>query len=150
MKKLIFFFLLASFLTGCAQNNQSSSIYGQEESNAGTQFISNNSEWESREQQLGETQEYTMDAQNPNFLNLDGNGVDNQDDINHARQVIQETGKYEPGPIWINGEKMWITAYKRGNLSEREIIQEQAELHRILVKALPRYDVEVQVQEDRS
>jgi hypothetical protein len=94
--------------------------------------------------------------QNPNFLNLQQTGSgsetgagDQGHDIDKAKQVIADTGEFVMDSVWINGDRMWVTVYKKGTLSENEKIKAEARLHKILVKAIPRYHIEVRVQEDR-
>ncbi|WP_243356928.1 hypothetical protein [Bacillus litorisediminis] len=70
-------------------------------------------------------------------------------DVDQARGVIERETDYEPGPITINGQDMWVTAYHQGIMSEEERRKEEAALHKLLIKALPRYYIEVQLREDR-
>lgn len=94
-----------------------------------------------------------MTNQNPNFLNLSNSEPDSSqnqnNDINKAREVINATEEFEPGRIAINGNEMWITVYKKGMLNADEKIDAEARIHRKLIQALPRYNIEVKVQEDR-
>ncbi|MBU8881032.1 hypothetical protein BGM26_19100 [Bacillus sp. FJAT-29790] len=140
MKKLSIFILLLAFIAGCNQNQS-----GKNETRDGTTFISNR-----LDRQEYNTRDWTMDSQNPNFLNFNGNQVNNSTDIDKAKQVIDATSEYQSGPIWINGRDMWVTAYKREMMSDRERIEAEARLHKKLIKALPRYHIDVKVQEDRT
>lgn len=90
--------------------------------------------------------------QNPNFLNLNksGDGANQETDINKARQVINDSKEFRPGSVRINGDDMWVTVYKNGILNDNEKIDAEARIHRDLIRALPRYHIEVKVQEDRS
>lgn len=95
--------------------------------------------------------------QNPNFLDLERTGsggeagAGNQgNDINKAKQVIADTNEFVTDSVWINGDRMWVSVYKKGMLSNRERINAEARLHRKLIQALPRYNMEVRVQEDRK
>ncbi|QVY61391.1 hypothetical protein [Cytobacillus gottheilii] len=150
----LFFIMLSAafFMAGCAQNGTQNevqntrSLYGQNETSNGTTFLSNsNSE---RDEQIQRTREHTMDEQNPNFLNLDGNAVDQSDDINHAKETVRIAG-FETDQVWINGEKLWVTAFHNDRMNQEEKIDAEAILHKALVKALPRYDIEVRVNEER-
>ncbi|WP_257391374.1 hypothetical protein [Cytobacillus gottheilii] len=139
-------------MAGCAQNGTQNevqntrSLYGENETRNGTTFLSNSpNEWE---EQIHRTREHTMYEQNPNFLNLDGNAVDQPDDINHAKETVEAEG-FQAGRVWINGEKLWVTAYRNNRMNQQGKIDAEAHLHKALVKALPRYDIEVQVQEER-
>jgi hypothetical protein len=94
--------------------------------------------------------------QNPNFLDLKGTGsgseagANNQgNDIQKAKQVIADSDEFTADSIWINGDRMWVSVYKKGMQSERGKINAEARLHKKLIQALPRYNIEVRVKEDR-
>lgn len=146
MKKLSIFLLMLAFLAGCANNKATESEYDHE-SRDGVSFINNNLD----RTEDNDTMDRTMSGdQNPNFINFDGKRLDNQDDIDQARKVISAHEGFRPGAVWVNGEDMWVTAYRRGNMTHQEKIDSQAQLHKMLIKALPRYHIEVKVQEDRT
>jgi hypothetical protein len=95
--------------------------------------------------------------QNPNFLDLHGtrNGAASSGsgntgvDVNKAKQVIGKTNEFRTDSVWINGDRMWVNVYKKGMLTDQAKIDAEARLHKKLTKALPRYNIEVRVQEDR-
>ncbi|MCH6268614.1 hypothetical protein [Neobacillus citreus] len=94
--------------------------------------------------------------QNPNFLDLTGTGsgseagANNQgNDIAKAKQVIADTHEFVTDSVWINGDRMWVKVYKKGMLSSGDKRDAEARLHKKLMRALPRYNIEVNVQEDR-
>ncbi|MEH7415903.1 hypothetical protein V7266_11535 [Neobacillus drentensis] len=94
--------------------------------------------------------------QNPNFLDLKHTGsggeagaTNHGNDINKAKQVIADTNEFRTDSVWINGDRMWVTVYKKGMFSDKTRNDAEARLHRKLVNALPRYNIEVRVQEDR-
>ncbi|MBS4190071.1 hypothetical protein KHA94_07620 [Bacillus sp. FJAT-49705] len=145
MKRFGVFILLLAFLAGCTNFNRGVEEFsGTNEDNDNISNVSNRLDRE-------DTQEWTMDSQNPNFLPLDRrDNVSDQSDINKARQVIEETGTYRAGQVWINGDDMWVTAYKKGMMTESEKVDASSKLRKQLLKALPRYHIEVKVQEDRT
>ncbi|PAE25951.1 MULTISPECIES: hypothetical protein [Bacillaceae] len=146
MKKLSMFLLLLTLMAGCANNQATESEYDHE-SRDGVSFINNDLD----RTEDNDTLDRTMSGdQNPNFINFDGKRLDNQDDIDHARKVIAAHEGYRPGAVWINGEDMWVTAYRKGNMTHQEKMDSQAQLHKALIKALPTYHIEVKVQEDRT
>ncbi|MBY6054759.1 hypothetical protein LIS77_23825 [Cytobacillus firmus] len=146
MKKLSIFLLMLVFTAGCANNKATESEYDHE-SRDGVSFINNDLD----RTEDNDTMDRTMSGdQNPNFINFDGKRLDNQDDIDQARKVIAAHEGFRPGAVWVNGEDMWVTAYRRGNMTHQEKIDSQAQLHKMLIKALPRYHIEVKVQEDRT
>lgn len=94
--------------------------------------------------------------QNPNFLDLNRTGSGGQagagdqgNDIHKAKQVIADTNEFVTDSVWINGDRMWVSVHKKGMLSDRGKIDAEARLHKKLIQALPRYNIEVRVQEDR-
>jgi len=95
--------------------------------------------------------------QNPNFLDLKrtgsggeaGGGHNTGNDTNKAKQVIAGTNEFTTDSVWINGDRMWVRVYKKGMHSDKERNDAEARLHKKLVRALPRYHIEVRVQEDR-
>ncbi|WP_066248689.1 hypothetical protein [Neobacillus drentensis] len=94
--------------------------------------------------------------QNPNFLDLKRTGSGSEagatnqgNDIQKAKQVIADSDEFTADSIWINGDRMWVSVYKKGMQSEQGKINAEARLHRKLIQALPRYKVEVRVKEDR-
>jgi len=147
MKNVIFTIFILVFLAACGQNQGSENLYGENEIRDGTTLISNR-----LDQQEYNTREWTMDAQNPNFPNTDRNRarVNNQTDIDKARQIIEETNEFRSGPIWINGDDMWVTAYKRGIIADRQRVKDASNLREKLIKALPQYHIQIKIQEDRT
>lgn len=94
--------------------------------------------------------------QNPNFLNLEGTstrgtggGQDTGIDVGKAKKVIRDTHEFRTDSVWINGDRMWVNVYKKGMLNDQQRENAEARLHKKLVQALPRYNIEVRVQEDR-
>ena len=94
--------------------------------------------------------------QNPNFLDLKHTGSGGEagagnhgTDIDKAKQVIADTNEYVTDSVWINGDRMWVSVYKKGMLSDRGKVAAEARLHKKLIQALPRYNIEVRVKEDR-
>ena len=98
-----------------------------------------------------------MDNQNPNFLSLRGtrNGTASSGatnlgvDSNKARQVIDDTKQFGTDSVVINGDRMRVTVFTKGNLTAREKRAATVQLHRKLVKALPRYTIDVSVRDNR-
>lgn len=146
MKKLVVFIMSLSILAGCTNFNRGvEKLYGPNEDQTGFRNVSTRDD-----DQEYQTRGWTMDEQNPNFLNTDGRrNVNNQADIDQAREVIEGTGAYRSGPVWINGDDMWVTAYKKGMMTDSERVKASTDLQKKLVKALPRYHIEVKIQEDR-
>jgi len=144
-----FMFVICSvmlFLIGC-QNDENASTYKNNEDRNGQRFVSNRDNRASDRE--GEDGYYILD-QNPNFINTGERHNNYGQDIDKAKSMINDMKGYRSGPVWINGDNMWVTAYKKGMLSNNERRKEEAKLHRQLTGALPRYDIEVRIREDRS
>ncbi|PLR73431.1 hypothetical protein CYJ37_07760 [Bacillus sp. UMB0728] len=141
--------LLAALLGGCAQDDNVAGIHEQNEDQNGTNLITDGGGQVKRglDQVSDEDRDRTMSDQNPNFLNIDGGRVNDQSDVDKARQVVNQYTEYEPDEVWINGGRMWVTAHTDKSLSAEEKRKAQAELHKTLTKALPRYNIEVRLSE---
>jgi hypothetical protein len=171
MKKLSLFFSLCMilFVSGCNGNNggnngneaaydlrkdksapNNMSLEGNNDRNI-TKNISN------RGKNKQHMVEDDITNQNPNFLDLKhtgsgseaGGGQNTGNDINKAKQVIADTDEFTTDSVWINGDRMRVSVYKKGMQTERGKSKAEARLHRKLVQALPRYNIEVLVKEDR-
>lgn len=143
-------FLLLILITGCRQNAADGWIYGQNDKDGARLITSRKEALQKIDIDNDPRMDRTMSDQNPNFVNFSGNRNDIGKDVEMARQVVKQTKEFEPGPIWVNGEDMWVTVYKKGMLSERDQMDAQSRIHKMLLKALPRYDIEVRVREDRT
>ena len=155
MKKwLLFSFLTLLFVSGCEGTNDTNNTatYDLRKDKSAPQYMSNRS--------VGRDQNHLVEQditnQNPNFLDLNrtGNGTEQGGnntgiDVDKARQVVSRTKEFRPGSVWINGDRMWVTVYKKGMLTDKERLDAEARIHEKLITALPRYEIEVRVREDR-
>jgi hypothetical protein len=165
-KKWMFFsFALLFILSGCQSNNRGANeaAYDLRKDKSAPNYMStpvgdrNTPDYMSnRGKDKQHLVENDITNQNPNFLDLKRTGsggeagAGNQgNDIQKAKQVITDTNEFVPDSVWINGDRMWVSVYKKGMLSDRERIAAEARLHKKLIQALPRYHVEVRVKEDR-
>ncbi|WP_174734768.1 hypothetical protein [Mesobacillus harenae] len=135
--------LMLALLSGCAGNTDNA--YNDEDRN-GTQLF--NAE-DARRDANQETRDWQMSDQNPNFINMSGGRHDRSLDVDKARQTVSQIEGYEPGQVWITGNVLQVTVFKEGHFHERDRARSQRELERLLTKALPRYHIEVTVQEDQ-
>ncbi|CAM3842465.1 hypothetical protein [Mesobacillus thioparans] len=148
MKKLLILLMFAVVLvSGCGQDN-TESVYDKDEDQAGVDL---NREHDgvrhgdgpnfTKDQDNG----MTMTDQNPNLLNTDNeNHHSFSQDVQKAKDVISDAG-YEPGSIWINGGEMNVTAKLQGRVTRQDREDARKTLHNSLVKALPRYDIKVNI-----
>lgn len=145
MKKWLFVLMTVMVLSAC--NNNPKGLSDNQEDRAGRSFVANNKD---NGQDNTQSRGWQRSDQNPNFLNTDGGRVDYDGYIDKAKQTVNATEEFKAGSIWINGNRMWVTAYKKGQMSRQERVDAEARLHKELVKAVPRYKIEVQVKEDRT
>lgn len=139
--------ILILVLCGCQGNRNTA--YDLRNDNSTPNYMSNRSQNHLVEEDITD--------QNPNFLDLRGTGSGSETgggqnmglDTDKAKQVIGQTKEFTTDSVWINGDRMWVTVFKKGMLTDTEKIDAEARLHRKLVQALPRYNIEVRVQEDR-
>ncbi|MBS8265545.1 hypothetical protein DYI25_14045 [Mesobacillus boroniphilus] len=149
MKKLLMLLVLAMVIvSGCGQDN-TDSVYDKNEDQAGVDL--NREDDGVRE---GDGPNFTRDLddgmtmtdQNPNLLNTDNeNHYSFSQDVQKAKDVISDAG-YEPGSIWINGGKMNVTAQLQGRVTRKDRENAQKTLQEKLTRALPRYDVNVDIE----
>jgi hypothetical protein len=158
VKKLIFpsLFIMMLLISGCqGAKDANDASYDLRRDKSAPNYMSNRTgDYDAnRNRTIGND----VTNQNPNFLNLNGtrNGVSSggasnfANDDEKARQVIASTKEFRTDSVIINGNRMWVTVYKKGILTDREKVKAEARLHRKLIHALPRYNIEVRVQEDR-
>ncbi|WP_066072998.1 hypothetical protein [Neobacillus soli] len=168
MKKWMFLSLSLMMLfvvSGCQSSNRGANeqAYNLRNDRSTPNFMSNRDHdgitpdnMSDRDKNQQHVVENDITNQNPNFLDLKGTGsggeagAGNQgNDIAKAKQVINGTNEFVTDSVWINGDRMWVSVYKKGTFSNQGKIDAEARLHRKLVQAIPRYNIEVRVKEDR-
>jgi hypothetical protein len=137
--------LIAALLTtGCASNEQYSA---QKQKNNDRPSLVSNEPNDGAHKRFGRT----MSDQNPNLLNTDGGGRrDRGQDIDKAKAIVNNSKEFRSGNIWIDGGGMWVNVYPKGNMDNQQTTHARTKLHSRLIQALPRYQIEVRVQDDRS
>lgn len=149
LKKLLILLMFAVVMvSGCAQDN-AESVYDKDEDQAGVDLNRENDGVRhgdgpnfTKDQDNG----MTMTDQNPNLLNTDNeNHHSFSQDVQKAKDVISDAG-YEPGSIWINGGEMNVTAQLQGRVTRKDREKAQKTLHDKLAQALPRYDINVNIE----
>lgn len=140
--------LLLTITTGCTAAKSNDNAFSNDEDKNGTQLMSNR-----RAKTIdttNETRGQTMSDQNPNLLNTDGGRNSIRSDVDKARDVINQTTDYQSDSVWVNGNTMWVTVYKKGMMTNEQRIDAEAIVHALLIKALPQYKIEVRVLQDRT
>ena len=154
-KKWMFLsFIMLLMVTGCQSNrgaDEKNAAYDLRKDRTSPNFMSNRNNGGERD-----VAENDIADQNPNFLNLNRSGDrgefdgENQgSDVDKAKKVVAATDEFTIDSVWMNGDRMWVSVYKKGMLSDKERIDAEARLHRKLIRALPRYNIDVRVKEDR-
>lgn len=147
MKKMIEHVALALGFLVCGGCGQQEAGYD-EESRAGSEL--NQQKGAGILQQDDHSRGHQLSDQNPNLLNADEGRIDQSSYVDQARAVVERSDEFEVDSIWINGQRLWVTVYKKGRMSREERVDAEARLHEKLSEAIPRYKIEVKVQEDRS
>lgn len=88
--------------------------------------------------------------QNPNFPNISKNRTDQGmrdmgDDQDMLRTVVEGMPEFEPGMISIVGDEAWVNVRLAEKLSKEERQKRIKELEARLMKAMPRYEVHLNV-----
>jgi hypothetical protein len=149
LKKLIMLLIFAVVMvSGCGQEN-AESIYENNQDQAGEDLLTDHDgvrEGDGPNFSRDLDDGMTMDDQNPNLLNTDNeNRVNFSQDVRKAKEVISAQG-YEPDAVWINGGTMNVTARPEGRLSREERDDAEKSLKKNLLKALPRYEINVDIE----
>lgn len=137
MRKILLSLTCASLLmaAGCNQKENMNAGYEKQSEN-GIRLITNKTE------QSRSVPEYEADV-----LTIPPT---RGQDIKQANTVVSHFTDYEMGSVWITGGKMDVTVYNNGKFESKKA-KEEAEnnLHKLLLKALPRYDIDVKIKEKK-
>ncbi|RLQ93498.1 hypothetical protein [Falsibacillus albus] len=142
MKWIVAVIVMAGMLSGCGAKNES--IYTHDQDNHGRQFVNNKVKHAWPDEEARQT-DWTN--QNPNFVGLSDTPPNMRTDVKKARQVIKGYTEYSPGPIWINGNTLNVTAYTNKKFGSKDAKKKAHEkLHKIILQAFPRYEVDVKIK----
>lgn len=124
--------ILISLLTGCATNRLNDDAITNNNNNNNLRRIASN-----------------PTDQNPNMVDLEQGdpAITVGSDVDKAKYVVSRYKRYEDPTVWVNGNNMWVTAHTRAKLTANERMKEEARLHKKLIQALPRYDINVKIEE---
>ena len=132
-------------LAGCGIEKDST--YGKREDRHGVQFVNNKDRLGDQERR--ERDDPTNTNQNPHFIDRSPDQPTLGTDIEKAKQVIRkDTNHYKPDSIWINGRTMWVKVQSNRPLPNEA--EAEARLHKKLIRALPRYRIEVDIKQTRA
>ncbi|MGY3715991.1 hypothetical protein ACWE42_10745 [Sutcliffiella cohnii] len=142
MRTILFLLVTSLLLAGCGIDGERIS---QSEDIDGTKFINN---------RYGGYYERDLDSeryntnQNPNFIDLTENRPTYGDDQDKAREVINAVSGVRAGSIFINGNTIHATVYTTEKKDKKERDELKKKVNRKLARALPRYDYDVQLQNE--
>ncbi|MBD1379681.1 hypothetical protein [Metabacillus arenae] len=146
MKK-IFVYLLSALiltLTACSWSPTGQQI-PQEEDKNGTNLMNSGQKETGYQRELDD--ERTNTNQNPNFIDLSESRPNLDTDKDKVGEALKDYDYLELGPVLINGKNARVTVYSEKNLSQKEMKKLEKELHDKMVNALPRYRIQVNVEE---
>lgn len=147
-KQFMVFILVMIMVSGCAQNN-AESIHEKQQDQAGQDLLNDRDgvrEGDGPNFSRDVDDGMTMSDQNPNLLNTDNeNHINLSMDVRKAKEVIAAQG-YEPDAVWINGGTMNVTVRPEERLSREERDRAEKALRKNLLKALPRYEINVDIK----
>lgn len=155
MKQFIFpsVFIMMMLASGCQTRDANDASYDLRKDKTAPNYMSYTTTDRDQNRFVGND----VINQNPNFLNLNGtrNGMTSggsgnfATDIDQAKRVINNTNEFRTESVLIKGDRMWVSVFKKGNLTKRDVKDAEARLHKKLVQALPRYNIDVKVKEAR-
>lgn len=68
-----------------------------------------------------------------------------------ARAVVDENTKFQAGSLWLRGKTLCVTIHGRGEFhSNEERNREKERVMELLRQALPRYNIEVNMETDKD
>lgn len=131
LKKTIGFLFLIALLTGCGSNQLNDNATTNDGNDKMRKISSNPTD------------------QNPNMIDLRQKdpAITVGTDVDTAKYVVKRYKNYYDPTVWVNGNNMWVTAHTDNRLTAKERMKEEAKIHKKLIQALPRYDINVKIEE---
>ncbi|MBA2874458.1 hypothetical protein [Thermaerobacillus caldiproteolyticus] len=146
MKSLLLL-LLGILLSACTMNPNDSQYHQQSEDKNGTRLITHDRAQKDYDRYLyNNFDDPEKTNQNPNFISLTEGSENNQADVRKAVQVIEKYTNYEPSSVWINGNDMWVSVQAPDSVSTRQREKDRTRLYELLTKAIPTYDIHVNIK----
>lgn len=149
MKKSYLFLFILVVLAGCSSGFQGNEKVDVNKNAAEFMNYGHEDKNQKQNQNVENVNKDEITEQNPNFLNLNTDNethVNNQGiELNKARDIV-ENHKFAAGPIWINGQDMFVTAYSNDNLTSKQRQAARTQLRKELVRALPTYHIKVKIE----
>jgi hypothetical protein len=90
---------------------------------------------------------YPIDInQNANWHDLSEDRIDLGDDQSKLRGVVESTPGVRPGMVFLIGADAWVNAKFTEDVSASEKEQIELELKKALIKAVPRYEIHLNLK----
>ncbi|HHW37739.1 MAG TPA: hypothetical protein GXX18_10950 [Bacillales bacterium] len=137
--------LILTVLTACGTNNNSNQFGFQSET---SDTLKDNEKSGRKDVSYVEGEITDIADRNPNFLDLN---TENEAHNNHGayqqklREVVESTGDFDAGMIYINGHKAIVNVTPKRNLSGDDLRRRTDNLQKKLVKAVQRYKIDLRV-----
>lgn len=132
--------LLILLLTGCNQNTDQDVERTNNRSGNGASLLENRQDAPVREHR----REYNNAGQAQNMAQERFNRMQITERV---REIVEGVDHLSYDSVMINGRTLWVVAHHNKPLTQRNIIRENAELHKRLEEAFPRFHIEVKVEE---
>lgn len=141
--------LILTVLTACGTNNSNQQGFQSETSDT----LKDNEAVGRKDVSYVEGEITDIADRNPNFLDLN---TENEAHNNHGayqqqlRKVVESSDDFDAGMIYINGHKAIVNVIPKRNLSKYTLRDRTAELKRDLANAVPRYQIDLRVNNNNA
>ncbi|GIN40297.1 hypothetical protein [Heyndrickxia oleronia] len=132
-KLTISFLFLLGLLSGCGSNQLNDDA------------LTNNGTKDNKYREISTSQT----NENPNMIDLKKGDPQPTvgSEVDKAKDVVRSQKGYVPSSVWINGNNMWVNVHTNKRLTHHERMKEESKLHKKLIQALPKYDINVKIDE---
>lgn len=142
--------LILTILTACGTTNNNNQQGFQSET---SDTLKDNEQSGRKDVSYVEGEITDIADRNPNFLDLN---TENEAHNNHGayqqqlRNVVESSDDFDAGMIYINGHKAIVNVTPKRNLSKYNLRDRTAELKRDLANAVPRYQIDLRVNNNNA
>lgn len=134
--------LMILLLAGCNQNQQTTPFVERTTNRSG-----NEAPLLEREQDVPVRENGPDLAHSGQAQNVAQKRINRVQITERVSEIVQEVDHLSLDSVMINGRDLWVVAHHNKPLTSRNIIRENAELHKRLEEAFPQYHIEVRVEE---
>lgn len=152
MNKAFIFLLMfiLTVLTACGTTNNDNQFGFQSET---SDTLKDNEESGRKDVSYVEGEITDIADRNPNFLDLntENEAHNNQGSYQQKlREIVESTGDFDAGMIYINGHKAIVNVTPKRNLSRDDLHWRTDDLERKLANAVPRYKIDLRVNNNNA